>query len=107
MPSFLSTEWAVVADIDIESEKYRKCCGSNRFLCSAISRLVCLRHYQGQLSFLVEEGEGGGAGQVQNQLVVAAASTVPEGGEGGGAASAAPLQVRACVHACMRACVRL
>ena len=58
--SFLSLSWSIVADLDIESEKWR-CCGSFRFTWGAIVRTCGLRKYRGRLWYLpVEEGEGGG-----------------------------------------------
>jgi hypothetical protein len=43
--------WAIVADIDIESEKWR-CCGGARFTWGGIVRALCLRKYQGTLWYL-------------------------------------------------------
>ncbi|KAI4896378.1 hypothetical protein NFI96_003050 [Prochilodus magdalenae] len=50
--SFLSLAWGFVADVDIESEKYRPV-GAVRFLVGAIVRLASLRTYQGRLAFLL------------------------------------------------------
>jgi sphingosine kinase len=50
--SFLEFEWAIVADIDLESEKYRFL-GGLRFTVSAIKRIINLRLYRGRLSFLM------------------------------------------------------
>jgi hypothetical protein len=50
--SFLSLSWAIVADIDIESETYRSCCGPSRFDISTVQRILCLRRYRGRLSYL-------------------------------------------------------
>eukprot|EP00656_Telonema_subtile_P001455 TRINITY_DN10649_c0_g1_i2.p1 TRINITY_DN10649_c0_g1~~TRINITY_DN10649_c0_g1_i2.p1 ORF type:complete len:200 (-),score=48.03 TRINITY_DN10649_c0_g1_i2:186-785(-) len=48
-------EWAVIADVDIESEAWR-CLGSNRFIVGILSRVVCcLRRYSGSLKFLPAE----------------------------------------------------
>lgn len=49
--AFLSVTWGMVADVDIESEKYR-CMGESRFLIGTIARIVGLRSYRGRLSFL-------------------------------------------------------
>jgi hypothetical protein len=52
--SFLSTEWAMAADIDLTSEKYR-CCGNFRFTCRAFELLFfdgCVRKYSGTLHYL-------------------------------------------------------
>ena len=50
--SFLAIEWAIVADVDLESEKYRFL-GSLRFTVGAIKRILNLRVYRGRLSFLL------------------------------------------------------
>ncbi|XP_035472266.1 sphingosine kinase 1 [Scophthalmus maximus] len=53
--SFLSLAWGFVADVDIESEKYRHV-GAIRFLMGTLVRLASLRVYQGKLAYLpVEE----------------------------------------------------
>ncbi|XP_075998780.1 sphingosine kinase 1-like [Genypterus blacodes] len=49
--SFLSLAWGFVADIDIESEKYRHA-GAIRFLLGTLVRLASLRVYQGRLAYL-------------------------------------------------------
>ncbi|XP_078140852.1 sphingosine kinase 1 [Centroberyx gerrardi] len=49
--SFLSLAWGFVADVDIESEKYRHV-GAIRFLMGTLVRLASLRVYQGRLAFL-------------------------------------------------------
>lgn len=54
--SFLSLAWGFVADVDIESEKYRHV-GAIRFLMGTLVRLASLRVYQGRLAYLpVKEG---------------------------------------------------
>ena len=50
--SFMEFEWAIVADIDLESEKYRFL-GGLRFTVSAIKRIINLRLYRGRVSFLM------------------------------------------------------
>ena len=57
--SFLSLSWAIVSDIDIESERFR-CLGSARFAVGAVSRSVNLRVYSGRLSFLPAPAPGAG-----------------------------------------------
>lgn len=52
--SFLSLAWGFVADVDIESEKYRHV-GAARFTMGTIVRLVSLRVYKGKLSYLPAE----------------------------------------------------
>lgn len=49
--SFLSLAWGFVADVDIESEKYRHV-GVIRFLMGTLVRLATLRVYQGRLAYL-------------------------------------------------------
>ena len=49
--SFLNVEWAIVADVDLESEKYRFL-GNSRFLVGALKRILSLRVYRGRISFL-------------------------------------------------------
>ncbi|XP_038156663.1 sphingosine kinase 1 [Cyprinodon tularosa] len=49
--SFLSLAWGFVADVDIESEKYRHV-GPIRFLMGTLVRLASLRVYQGRLAYL-------------------------------------------------------
>lgn len=49
--SFLSLAWGFVADVDIESERFRQV-GAMRFLVGTLLRLASLRTYQGRLAFL-------------------------------------------------------
>lgn len=49
--SFLSMGWAIVSDVDIESERLR-CLGSLRFTVGALQRIIFLRDYPGRLSYL-------------------------------------------------------
>ncbi|KAM9314635.1 sphingosine kinase 1-like [Pholidichthys leucotaenia] len=49
--SFLSLAWGFVADVDIESEKYRHF-GAARFTVGTLVRLVSLRVYKGRLAYL-------------------------------------------------------
>ncbi|XP_062846961.1 sphingosine kinase 2-like [Trichomycterus rosablanca] len=49
--SFLSLAWGFVADVDIESEKFRNV-GAVRFIVGTLRRLASLRIYQGRLAFL-------------------------------------------------------
>lgn len=48
---FLSIAWGIIADIDIESEKYRAI-GPLRFQVGAVQRILNLRHYNGIFSYL-------------------------------------------------------
>lgn len=49
--SFLSLAWGFVADVDIESEKYRHV-GAARFTVGTLVRLASLRNYKGKLAYL-------------------------------------------------------
>ncbi|KAF6718919.1 Sphingosine kinase 1 [Oryzias melastigma] len=49
--SFLSLAWGFVADVDVESEKYRHF-GSARFTVGTLVRLASLRIYRGRLAYL-------------------------------------------------------
>lgn len=58
--SFLSLAWGFVADVDIESEKYRHV-GAARFTVGTLVRLASLRVYKGRLAYLpVEDCDGSG-----------------------------------------------
>jgi len=50
--SFLNFEWAMVPDVDFESEKYRRTLGTARFTFTALQRIAFLRVYRGKLSFI-------------------------------------------------------
>lgn len=49
--SVLSLAWGFIADVDIESEKFRRL-GEMRFTVGTILRLAALRTYRGQLAYL-------------------------------------------------------
>ncbi|XP_029360484.1 sphingosine kinase 1 [Echeneis naucrates] len=49
--SFLSLAWGFVADVDVESEKYRSV-GAARFTVGTLVRLASLRVYKGRLAYL-------------------------------------------------------
>lgn len=49
--SVLSLAWGFIADVDIESEKFRRL-GEMRFTLGTILRLASLRTYQGRLAYL-------------------------------------------------------
>ncbi|GMR35986.1 hypothetical protein PMAYCL1PPCAC_06181, partial [Pristionchus mayeri] len=49
--AFLSIGWGLMADIDVESERWRKPLGSNRFVLGALIRCCNLRTYRGRLSY--------------------------------------------------------
>lgn len=50
--AFLSVGWGLMADIDIESEKWRRSLGSHRFSCMGLIRSLNLRSYHGRLSYV-------------------------------------------------------
>ncbi|XP_061685036.1 LOW QUALITY PROTEIN: sphingosine kinase 1-like [Syngnathoides biaculeatus] len=54
--SFLSLAWGFVADVDIESEKYRHV-GAARFTLGTLVRLASLRVYKGKLAYLPATGD--------------------------------------------------
>jgi diacylglycerol kinase family enzyme len=104
--SFLSLEWAIVADIDLESERLR-CLGESRFDVYGALRGLLLRRYRGTFCYLpadraqcagkawwgldgrlpgdVDGAEGGAGGAAGG----AAGGLVGVGGSGGGAGSGA------------------
>ncbi|XP_055343587.1 sphingosine kinase 2-like [Paramacrobiotus metropolitanus] len=56
---FLSVCWGLIADIDIESEKYRNL-GETRFTVQAVQRITDLRTYSGVLSYLPADSPASG-----------------------------------------------
>jgi diacylglycerol kinase family enzyme len=52
--SFLSLEWALPADLDLESENLR-CLGAARFDVYAVLRVISLRRYRGRFSYVPAE----------------------------------------------------
>lgn len=59
---FLSTSWAIISDIDLESESLR-CLGAARFDVYGALRAFCLRKYRGRFSYLpADVSERAGAG---------------------------------------------
>ncbi|XP_032312664.1 sphingosine kinase 1 isoform X2 [Camelus ferus] len=52
--SVLSLAWGFIADVDVESEKFR-CLGERRFTLGTFLRLATLRTYQGRLAYLPVE----------------------------------------------------
>ena len=49
--SFLSLAWAIIADIDINSEAVR-CCGPTRFTIWGVWRTIFMRQYFGSLRYI-------------------------------------------------------
>lgn len=54
--AFLSVGWGLMADIDIESERWRKTLGPNRFVLGGLLRTMNLRSYRGRLSYKMYVG---------------------------------------------------
>ena len=54
---FLSVVWGLIADVDIESEKYRRL-GPLRFTIGALQRIISLRHYHGKFMYIPYTKEG-------------------------------------------------
>lgn len=48
----MSVGWGLLADIDIESERFRKTLGSARFTAGAVFRVARLKTYKGRVSFI-------------------------------------------------------
>ncbi|XP_034739550.1 sphingosine kinase 2-like [Etheostoma cragini] len=67
--SFLSLAWGFVADVDIESEKYRQV-GAARFTIGTLVRLASLHVYKGKLAYLpATEDYTNEEGLVNNQTL--------------------------------------
>uniref|UniRef100_A0A665V9C2 sphingosine kinase n=1 Tax=Echeneis naucrates TaxID=173247 RepID=A0A665V9C2_ECHNA len=75
--SFLSLAWGFVADVDIESEKYRHV-GAIRFLMGTLVRLASLRVYQGKLAYLPVKEVDGKARVLVDSLLPDLDQPVPE-----------------------------
>jgi diacylglycerol kinase family enzyme len=87
--SFLSLEWAIVADIDIESENLRFL-GSARFDVYGFYRCLWLRRYRGRFSYLPpmqQGGQGGGAGAPKQQQQQQRQQAAPGSGSDGSASA--------------------
>jgi diacylglycerol kinase family enzyme len=48
-------EWALISDVDYESEWMRGCCGGLRFQFEFVKQVLFLRRYNGQLDYLPED----------------------------------------------------
>lgn len=89
---FLSTSWAIVSDVDIESESLR-CLGAARFDVYGALRACCLRTYRGRFHYLPADdeeaagatdvpaaaGAGAGAGTAASARAAAAAASTGAG----------------------------
>jgi hypothetical protein len=51
------TEWALVADVDIESERCRPCLGGLRFTIEAVIKIARMKSYPATLRFLPASSE--------------------------------------------------
>ncbi|XP_041839172.1 sphingosine kinase 1-like [Melanotaenia boesemani] len=67
--SFLSLAWGFVADVDIESEKYRHV-GAARFTVGTLVRLASLRIYKGKLAYLPISKDHSNKEGLQNGMTV-------------------------------------
>ncbi|AWP05877.1 putative sphingosine kinase 1 [Scophthalmus maximus] len=67
--SFLSLAWGFVADVDIESEKYRHA-GAARFTVGTLVRLASLRIYKGKLSYLPASKAHSSEGGLRNNMTL-------------------------------------
>uniref|UniRef100_A0A915KUD0 DAGKc domain-containing protein n=1 Tax=Romanomermis culicivorax TaxID=13658 RepID=A0A915KUD0_ROMCU len=56
--SFMGLGWGILADIDIESEKFRRLLGGSRFFASGVVRFANLRAYSGRLGFKLAPNAG-------------------------------------------------
>ena len=65
--SFLSLAWGFVADVDIESEKYRHV-GAARFTVGTLVRLASLRIYKGKLAYLPASKDCSTEGGLRNNM---------------------------------------
>ena len=50
--SFLGLAWCILADVDRESEKYRKLMGGFRFTFTAVQKVFDVKEYEGKISFI-------------------------------------------------------
>lgn len=88
---FLSTSWAIVSDVDIESESLR-CLGAARFDVYGALRACCLRTYRGRFHYLPaddDDGSGDGSGGTAAGSGSYAIDVAAAAGAGAGAGTAA------------------
>lgn len=78
--SFLGFGWGFIADVDIDSEKYRRL-GNARFTLGTLQCLVRLRVYQGRLSYLPAATEPGSARDPEPRRAAPTAGTEALGGD--------------------------
>lgn len=67
--SFLSVAWGFVADVDVESEKYRHV-GAVRFTFGTLVRLASLRVYKGRLAYLPATEDHSSVEDSRNNMTV-------------------------------------
>jgi diacylglycerol kinase family enzyme len=92
--AFLSLEWAIIADIDIESETLRPCLGSARFDVWGALRCLFLRKYRGVFSYLPAPPPVGGGASPQATRPRRWSVDEEGGGAGGGAGAPATPHAR-------------
>lgn len=61
----LLVNWGMIADIDIESEKYRRL-GETRFLIGAMACIIKKKSYRGKVSYLPKDTNTGGLESIPN-----------------------------------------
>ncbi|XP_062244965.1 sphingosine kinase 1-like [Platichthys flesus] len=74
--SFLSLAWGFVADVDIESEKYRHV-GAARFTVGTLVRLASLRIYKGKLAYLPASKDCNTEGGLRNNMTKHCSNQAP------------------------------
>lgn len=79
--SFLGFGWGFIADVDIDSEKYRRL-GNARFTLGTLQCLVRLRIYQGRLSYLPAAAEPGSPRDPKTRRAAPTAGTKALTGDG-------------------------
>lgn len=85
---FLSTSWAIVSDVDIESESLR-CLGAARFDVYGALRACCLRTYRGRFHYLPADDDDSGSYAVDVPTATATGAGAGAGASDGARAAAA------------------
>jgi len=86
--SFLVQLWAVLADIDIESERLR-CMGNARFTVQGVIRAMALRRYRGRFSYYSYDPSGPPSSVHNAQAPASATAATAEGATSGSTAASA------------------
>ena len=84
----LQFAWAIIADIDFESERWR-CCGGARFTWGGVVRAACLRKYSGRLWYLPAAAAAPAVAPALVPPTTGEAEELPEGERVAGAAAGA------------------